>query len=499
MDGHARNMILLVGGQGVYREPFIERKLQVKKIQPGKAGRYYKEARGLLVADYSGKYLLVKECLENVFPLMECYGLLPLIVVQNERDHAQISALIQRGHANSCARVIRHHEISKAAELLERHPIEPKLVSTKIEYPGKIRCGGSEVKILLKRSFYDCSKVRLQPLSGGKASQCVFRVHAWLARSDVGKIPQPFLLKIAARDSIDTEIQNYRNYAAPFVPFHLRPNLIKERCWRAANYASLVADYVDGAIMLRQALKEDRGGGILFALFEKTLKGFRAQPFAGTIPPVKDNLKVFAIQRARINEVSARVVTKAVELGMRTTVVGLGRLLSQCANRVIYTAGPYHGDLHTGNVMVRNGDAILIDYGTTANGPQTADIAALEVSLLFGDDKPREFTLWRPFIENIYHETGRDLGAPMFHMDKPEQYTWLTHAVRELRIILAGCQAHRDEAKVMLAAYMIRFARLLDVEEKNIVVIKKHAYALVVAERILRNLNKHQTSEVTTK
>ena len=55
--------------------------------------------------------------------------------------------------------------------------------------------------------------------------------------------------------------------------------------------------------------------------------------------------------------------------------------------------------------MVCRGDSILIDFGSVADGPLTADPATLEVSLVFGtdaEDDAKHFDEWKAFVDNAY-------------------------------------------------------------------------------------------------
>jgi hypothetical protein len=66
------------------------------------------------------------------------------------------------------------------------------------------------------------------------------------------------------------------------------------------------------------------------------------------------------------------------------------------------------GDLHGGNVVVRSGQAILIDLASVAErGPLTTDVAALEVWLAFElppeeDARAYKNKAWTDEIDRLY-------------------------------------------------------------------------------------------------
>ena len=137
--------------------------------------------------------------------------------------------------------------------------------------------------------------------------------------------------------------------------------------------------------------------------FETTLRGFRLQPFASSWGMAKGGLDSFVSSRIKLEDLLQKpnVIERAHEFGLAATPEELHAKISSAAKALSYYTGPYHGDLHTGNVMVRGGDAILIDFGSRGHGPLTADPATLEASLMFGTESwetEAVFTEWRVSI-----------------------------------------------------------------------------------------------------
>jgi hypothetical protein len=124
----------------------------------------------------------------------------------------------------------------------------------------------------------------------------------------------------------------------------------------------------------------------------------------------------------------------------------------------------------------------------------------LEVSLMFGtdeEDKADTFDEWRMFADHIYEGNVQSLRPPALSESKPGSYSWLRRSIRELRHILLGCEAGELEAKLVLAAYLMRYARLgleaLTNPNLELLALDRHAYALVVAERIVAGLSDDKT------
>ncbi|HWH60440.1 MAG TPA: phosphotransferase [Terriglobales bacterium] len=445
----------------------------------------------MIVAEPPGKFALIKECLSGLFLQADDHELSQVIIANSLPDLAQVDALRREEHPNSNAIIIQAGELWKAAEHIVRRRVGPPQGDVILE-PDDVPLS-NDAKLLLRRAFYDCERISLEIFPDGEASISVLRVHGWLRQSIVGPLPLPFFVKIAGTRAIDREIRNYRLYAKHYIPFNLRPNIDDTRCVRTRSSAALVGDFVDDAVPLRQYLRLGQGVGVLFALFETSLRGFRLQPFAKGQTPRANFLDGFVKNRIRADELTVEVINRARTFGLSIAPADLQASICQAAENISCLVGPYHGDLHSGNVMVRGSDAILIDFSSSGDGPLTADPAALEVSLMFGTegvDDADSFEGWRQFADEIYEGNVHTLHPPALSEGGADIFSWLRRSIRELRLILLGCNAPELEAKIVLATHLMRYARLgkYVMGNPNTAAFDRHAYALVVAERIVKGL-----------
>ena len=170
----------------------------------------------------------------------------------------------------------------------------------------------------------------------------------------------------------------------------------------------------------------------------------------------------------------------------------IAQVLRNFAAKIETREGPYHGDLHYGNIMVRNRDAIVIDFGSMERfGPLYADPAVLEVSLVFGTDdhdNPEYFDVWCKFVDFIFLEP---LSPPLPKGDYP-QFAWLHKAIRELRHVVACCGVDKSEALIILAGCLLRYGRnaplKLATGELDLLAEKRRVYAIVMAYQICERL-----------
>lgn len=476
-----RKTVLVIGEYPIDQIPFTERNLFVKKVDLESAKRDYEFSRAIIVVDFPSKYNLIKQCFEHLIPDVNNYGISVKFLVHNDKDMREFNMILKNGFSSEYFNY--YNQLTTVAENIARNSPGPP--EKDIEVAGKISELDDECKLLLRRSFYDCRKIHVEPISGGRDSNHLLKVYAWQENSLVTSSLAPFFVKISTHEKIKKELNNYQYYTDLFIDFKYRPNCRIERCVLTKNYGSLVGNFVDDSIPIRKALEDNSHTEIIHLLFEKSLRGFRRQPYVSKNDPPNGNLKEFIKERIKLSRLLKKedVISIARSYGLKSDITSLhDTLLSLCKESC--KTGPIHGDLHSGNVMVSGQDAILIDFSAIKpQGPLTADPATLEISLCFntGDKKSPNFESWQKFIDEAYDPNK--ILRPLELTDQvPDEFSWLRRTVREIRRVLISCDCCKFEIEAILACYLMRIARL---EEKDNFELQCHSYALVIAERII--------------
>ncbi|MBI3504679.1 MAG: phosphotransferase [Proteobacteria bacterium] len=234
----------------------------------------------------------------------------------------------------------------------------------------------SEQDLLLRRAFADCAKLRLVGLPNGLSKVDTFRAFAELRVNTVGgHTPFWYFVKIGARAKVATEYWAYRYKALEKIPFHLGPRLRQERCALGHTQGLIVGDFVRGAESLRECARDGRAVPVIANLFNETLRAWQhgwteenrslceylVETTAPTIPEWREPL--------------------VRKYGATMSPAELQALVARHDSRPV-RVGTVHGDLHATNVLVRNQDAIVIDFEKMAEGaPLLCDMASLEGGL----------------------------------------------------------------------------------------------------------------------
>jgi hypothetical protein len=385
--------------------------------------------------------------------------------------------------------------IQKLAEVLSRHNPGPgtgkanvNLLDDKFELPD-------EHRRLLRRAFWDASDIAVEKLPSGASAQGAYCVYANLPTQYGQQEPTPFVFKVDQPHKISKECTNYREFVHPFVPFHLRPGLVEARCIEIPSCAALSCNFVEGAMPLERALSNGYGAGAIFSLFETTLRRFRHQAHSVTRKPklvsdyIRERVKIADL---RTDDEKKRRIELAKQHGFKGEPEELQEALALRADGIESPYVVVHGDLHTGNVMVRHRDSIVIDFGSMRHeGPLTADPAALEASIAFGTregESPNNQKEWFNFIDQIYQK-HLELPIPTpdhFH------FAWVNRAIREVRHIVRCCAVDRDEALLVLAASLLRYARFSKPSFDNLALLEvseeRKAYAMVKAQQLFNRV-----------
>lgn len=390
------------------------------------------------------------------------------------------------------ARFVFHSQLEELATSFLHHDPGPPLGTAEI-FNRSSRLLTQQEETLLKRAFFDYDQLVVQTLSGGVAATGTFRVYA--TQSHLRQHPMPFFVKIETPRNAAAERNHYQENAEPFIPFYLRPALNSTRCVVGSEESALVCNFVEGAVGLREAIRTGQAAGVLFSLFETTLRALRGKTVCADAQP--QVLATFITERARASEIPTHHSAFARTFHILRSATEIESELLALAEDIKSRRGTYHGDLHAGNVMVRHRDAIVIDFGSMSNqGPLAADPSNLEISLVFGTDEKdnsNSFSGWRQFVDYVYPEPDGRVSsflAPPRPLPEHDIYSHLCRALREIRHVLSCCSAIEQESAIVFIASLLRFARLRPMlpPTSNLYRLaeEKHAYALVVADRLLR-------------
>ena len=343
-----------------------------------------------------------------------------------------------------------------------------------------------EEKILLRRAFHDAREVRLSRLYGG-ASAKVFKAFAVLRDSRVGPQPLPFFVKFDRRPKIGRELNNYSDCTALFIPFWARPNLDQARCALGRERGILVGNFVELSRSLTDHVRDGTAVRPIHSLFEDALRGWRrqafldpnnrkhlalAQSFGGA---VYGNLTLQGADRAKVIARSAERFGAQRDANQLAAVInGLPPIHHRCAQA--------HCDLHADNVQVRDGQAILIDFASTANAPLAMDPASLDTSLVLHSDETTE-AIWKSFVDEIYSLAAlRALPAPG-QADAPMEC--LRDAIREIRKIALADRLDTNEYPTAIAICLLRHTfRMPRVNEPP----NRRAYLFAAADKLVRDI-----------
>lgn len=430
---------------------------------------------------------IVRICAEATIERAIDHGLLSFFLAESDTVQGYLDGVLTRLPAEP--RPTRKtapaadHEL---AEAFARHDAGlPYSSALKIEPEEVASQLGPDDVLLFRRAFADCTTIRLKSLNPGRTAS-VFMVHATFKDSLAGPRPLPFFAKVGPRRKIDEEISKYRTYATHFVPFYLRPNLAPARCVLGHKQGLLIGDFVDRSESLWALAQRGQANGVIHALFDVTLNGWRAQAYvegvAPAIGPVAEKLKtLFDYER-----VQADYLVQARQFGVTATPQELWEFLIGLTDQC-YRISPMHGDLHGENVRVRGTDAILIDLASIAEGPLAADPASLETSLFFdmpenSEDMPGD-EAWRQAADAFYAPNAfRRLPEPA---SENQPLAWMWNTARQVRMLALPTQACDTEYASAVAVYLLRRSMYAPASPRDHV---RRAHAYVVAARIINNL-----------
>lgn len=333
--------------------------------------------------------------------------------------------------------------------------------------------GGKKIELspdkclLIGRAFYDCDEVHLTKEDEGNSGVSVFRAHVCKKETHFQlsqKLPMqwhlPYFLKIGERRKIFKEFQIYQEKVDPYIPFHLGPHLIPDRCCLGATSGLIVGDFVEESEPLITAAVDGRAAPAIACLFDRTLHGWHSYAIEESNQNRISNFlrnrlptKIFPSRIARAKEIHPNIDEYQSLKALFET---------HCKNVSSMLIGQIHGDLHANNVRVRGSDAIAIDFFSHVDGPIILDVARLEASLLVDgftheyQRKPeaiQDIVGWLSSVGKLYDRACLH-GAPAY-IDPKDPIAWFHACVRKIRLYAWSTERERDKYALCLALALL--------------------------------------------
>jgi hypothetical protein len=358
----------------------------------------------------------------------------------------------RKSHYRVLSAPVELHEVLHL--LLVHNPGVPR--NTNLQICGEVEID-EESRFLLQRAFHDCGAVLLEPISPGFSGADTFIVKATLTNSNAGPEPRPFFAKLGRSDELQKEWSAFREYAEHHVPWYLRPNFVPERTTFGVTNGILVGTFVQNSFSLAQAVREPNGARHIESLFHETLAGMRRQRRTTTSAEAKSAVGVLRDFCKREKVPTERWQAAAAMFGgeeVDPDTLWWG-LLGLPAREWVRSA--IHGDLHGENVRVRKEDAIVIDFAHAGTGPACADLAHLEIALVFDlGEQDLMGEAWRRVIAELY--SPKAVAASVDDPRSEIGTTWIHAAVAQVRSLVLGSVQDAEEYMRVLAVYLLRQA-----------------------------------------
>jgi hypothetical protein len=344
----------------------------------------------------------------------------------------------------------------------------------------------AEHDILLRRAFANCDSVHLKSMDGGRSGAGVYCAYPNLTEGEIGPWTQAYFVKLDSRTNIFAEYNKYQETVHPYLPFYLAPRLTNDRCYLGAEHGIIVGDFVDESEGLLEAAENGRAIPSLAGLLDRTLLAWYRNARCDEIEFGN------VLQKQVRGSISDERIARASAIGevwplceIEKVIVGL--------QKAPVMVGPIHGDLHVGNVRVRHGEAVMIDFASQTIGPLLLDLARLEVSFLvdgFRTDtrlsrKRPLVELWLESILPLY--SGDPLGVPAMKCAPDDEVQWFYACIEVIRKHARALEAEKFQYLAALVASLV-FKALKDPDVKEPEATRRAA-AYVLASRLAQVLD----------
>ena len=315
--------------------------------------------------------------------------------------------------------------------------------------------------ILLRRAFNDYASIDIETLQC-RGESYVYKVRV---RSDMASGPLYYVVKSLPFSGVDQEIGILRNFLPRNTPFANVPPIVEDRCLSTSNRSALVAQFVDRAIVFSDFIESHSPALAVASLFDGPLRCWRSKA-TEEISNIVDFAIPMIIPGKSKPYKTAYEKAKSLNPHVRTPATLIATLRNQGLMSVKHCFS--HGDLHLGNVFVREGssEVVLIDFNRSADAPASRDPAELDAALGFGTAGDRSAAaLPSDILSTLY---SRPVLQP--------QVSCRTELPRAIAVEQVRRQAvgtcSEDEYRLMLACHCLWWAK------------HKNAEAYLAADRL---------------
>lgn len=351
-----------------------------------------------------------------------------------------------------------------------------------------------EQRVLVQRAFHDCATVKLLENSDGRSGVSTYRVYADRRKDLVSKSPPyEYFIKIGGRRKISKEYLAYRDIALEHIPFHLGPRLRLDRCALGAKQGILVCDYVSGAEKLLSCACDGRAVPIIASLFNTTLRSWQ-EGFREVCEPMERYLS-----KRMPSDIPSDTLERIESIKRPIQPNELLGILNGM-NSTPVLVGVSHGDLHALNVLVRGGDAIVIDFEKLEmNVPLLLDLASLEAGFFVDGfiGYRRSTAELLASVKGLY-ETKVLIDHRFEPCDPRSASAWFFDCVRQVRLQARPIERKKGQYALALAVELARKAcKKLSVCEQHqgLSWMEVRAVAYVLAEIVLVGLDNYFAKE----
>jgi hypothetical protein len=307
-------------------------------------------------------------------------------------------------------------------------------------------------QIVLKRAFNDASALDVSLLQERMTPRGPSRVYKVRSITVEASSPIYWVVKTLPLSDADSEI-GILNLSVPRnTPFANVPPVAMDRCVSTSSRSSIVLPFVDRAEVFASFIETHSPALAIASLFDGPLRCWRSKVIPESRNVGKYGLREIATDMPARYMRSFREAQK-IEQNTRTPRKLLRALRGHGAIPVGLSFS--HGDLHLGNIFVREGsnEVVLIDFNRGGLAPCSRDPAELDAALAFTSSNRRTVAALPSDVLRLLY--ARPVLQPQVHCrtDYPR-----AQAIEQIRRQVVG-SCSEDEYRLMLAAHCLWWAK----------------------------------------